>query len=169
MPLIRLETTQKKNIKVYRKTSQPSKSSEDIQHYTGGFPYKLNHPLPQPQFETLSHQLLAVPSSKTLNHSFDSCSQDLEASSRASHSSGILSPEELTRAIAGQKRMFPSGIPACGADALRFTLCSHNIKSEHPCGNYCQISEVANIGLPLLRGPVSAQLVSPNRRAHFHC
>lgn len=27
-------------------------------------------------------------------------------------------------------KMFPNGIPDCGTDALRFTLCSHNIKSH---------------------------------------
>lgn len=56
--------------------------------------------------------------------------QDLESASKASHAAGVLSDEELARAVAGQRKMFPAGIPACGADALRFTLCSHNIKSE---------------------------------------
>ncbi|XP_044269829.1 valine--tRNA ligase-like [Tribolium madens] len=56
--------------------------------------------------------------------------EKLEAGSRQSHEAGILSGEELTKALEGQKKMFPSGIPECGADALRFTLCSHNIKSH---------------------------------------
>lgn len=30
----------------------------------------------------------------------------------------------------GQKKLFPNGIPECGTDALRFTLCSHNIKNH---------------------------------------
>ncbi|EFA00421.1 valine--tRNA ligase [Tribolium castaneum] len=57
-------------------------------------------------------------------------SEKLEEGSRLSHEAGILSKEELTKALEGQKKMFPSGIPECGADALRFTLCSHNIKSH---------------------------------------
>ena len=32
--------------------------------------------------------------------------------------------------IAGLKSNFPAGIPECGADALRFTLCSSSFKSE---------------------------------------
>ncbi|KAH1002553.1 hypothetical protein HUJ04_008633 [Dendroctonus ponderosae] len=43
---------------------------------------------------------------------------------------GILSEAELKKASDGQKRMFPNGIPQCGADALRFTLLSHNVKSH---------------------------------------
>lgn len=38
---------------------------------------------------------------------------------------GNLDPEELAMAAAAQKKDFPHGIPECGTDALRFTLCSH--------------------------------------------
>lgn len=41
---------------------------------------------------------------------------------------GILSPMEYKLSIEGQKKMFPSGIPNCGADALRLTLCSDKVK-----------------------------------------
>ena len=34
-----------------------------------------------------------------------------------------LDPKEITRAKADQKKMFPTGIPECGTDALRFGLC----------------------------------------------
>ncbi|KAJ8954030.1 hypothetical protein NQ318_004323 [Aromia moschata] len=54
----------------------------------------------------------------------------LEASSKANHAAGVLSEEELQRAVRGQKKMFPQGIPECGSDALRFTLLSHNIKNH---------------------------------------
>lgn len=47
-----------------------------------------------------------------------------------SHEAGLLSKPELQKALIGQKKMFPEGIPECGADALRFTLCSHSIKSK---------------------------------------
>lgn len=43
---------------------------------------------------------------------------------------GILTDSELTKSLNGQRRMFPQGIPECGADALRFTLCSNNIKNH---------------------------------------
>ncbi|XP_040852933.1 valine--tRNA ligase, mitochondrial isoform X1 [Ochotona curzoniae] len=38
---------------------------------------------------------------------------------------GNLDPAELAIAAATQKKDFPHGIPECGTDALRFTLCSH--------------------------------------------
>jgi valyl-tRNA synthetase len=62
--------------------------------------------------------------------------QNLEARSKANHDAGILSFDEMTRAVQGQKKMFPSGIPECGTDALRFTLCSHNVKSESRIINF---------------------------------
>lgn len=38
---------------------------------------------------------------------------------------GNLPAAEIQKAIAGQKKSYPKGIPQCGADALRFTLCSY--------------------------------------------
>lgn len=38
--------------------------------------------------------------------------------------------QEVEQVVEGLKRNFPAGIPECGADALRFTLCSTNLKSE---------------------------------------
>ncbi|KAL0213833.1 hypothetical protein P9112_006017 [Eukaryota sp. TZLM1-RC] len=38
---------------------------------------------------------------------------------------GNLDPKEVQKAIKGQKADFPTGIPECGADALRFTLASY--------------------------------------------
>ncbi|KAJ8924985.1 hypothetical protein NQ315_001150 [Exocentrus adspersus] len=56
--------------------------------------------------------------------------KELAEGSKESHEAGVLSKEELERAIRGQKKMFPEGIPECGTDALRFTLMSHNIKGH---------------------------------------
>ena len=36
-----------------------------------------------------------------------------------------LDPREIEKAIAGQKKDFPLGIPECGTDALRFALCAY--------------------------------------------
>ncbi|GAB0089448.1 Valyl-tRNA synthetase [Sergentomyia squamirostris] len=36
-----------------------------------------------------------------------------------------LDPKEIDKAIAGQKRDYPNGIPECGTDAMRFALCSY--------------------------------------------
>lgn len=41
-----------------------------------------------------------------------------------------LDPKEIEKAIAGQKQDFPSGIPECGTDAMRFALCSYNLQSR---------------------------------------
>lgn len=38
---------------------------------------------------------------------------------------GNLDPTEVKKAKEGQKRDFPSGLPVCGADALRFTLLTY--------------------------------------------
>ncbi|KAG1659710.1 Valine--tRNA ligase [Nymphon striatum] len=38
---------------------------------------------------------------------------------------GNLDPRELKKAIEGQKADYPSGIPECGTDALRFALCAY--------------------------------------------
>ncbi|XP_033622255.1 valine--tRNA ligase, mitochondrial isoform X2 [Fukomys damarensis] len=50
--------------------------------------------------------------------------QELQAKLRA----GNLDPTELAIAAAAQKKDFPHGIPECGTDALRFTLCSHGVQ-----------------------------------------
>ncbi|CAG5123078.1 unnamed protein product [Candidula unifasciata] len=42
---------------------------------------------------------------------------------------GNLDPREIQLAKAGQKKLFPKGIPCCGADALRLTLCSYNLQN----------------------------------------
>ncbi|CAG8433537.1 6732_t:CDS:10 [Ambispora gerdemannii] len=39
---------------------------------------------------------------------------------------GNLDPREIEKAKTGQKADYPNGIPECGTDALRFTLCSYS-------------------------------------------
>ncbi|KOC62310.1 Valine--tRNA ligase [Habropoda laboriosa] len=41
-----------------------------------------------------------------------------------------LDPKELKRAIEGQKRDYPQGIPECGTDALRFALCAYTTQGR---------------------------------------
>lgn len=47
--------------------------------------------------------------------------EDLHAKLR----DGNLDEKEVEKAIKGQKKDFPKGIPQCGTDALRFALCSY--------------------------------------------
>lgn len=42
----------------------------------------------------------------------------------------VQSSQEAAEVVEGLKRNFPAGIPECGADALRFTLCSTNFKNQ---------------------------------------
>lgn len=37
----------------------------------------------------------------------------------------------MEKSLRGVQQTFPNGIPECGTDALRFTLCSYNIKSHY--------------------------------------
>ncbi|GJQ88055.1 hypothetical protein Trydic_g12976 [Trypoxylus dichotomus] len=57
--------------------------------------------------------------------------QELETNLEQNYNMGILTKEELAKALQSQRKMFPEGIPDCGLDALRFTLCSHNIKNHY--------------------------------------
>uniref|UniRef100_A0A1I8PSQ2 Valine--tRNA ligase n=1 Tax=Stomoxys calcitrans TaxID=35570 RepID=A0A1I8PSQ2_STOCA len=56
--------------------------------------------------------------------------KSLEQELQAAHKAGVLSQGEVKKSIKGLQHMFPQGIQECGTDALRFTLCSHNIKSH---------------------------------------
>lgn len=47
-----------------------------------------------------------------------------------SHREGILSAAELKESIKEKRLTFPKGIPECGTDALRFTLCSSDIRDH---------------------------------------
>lgn len=54
----------------------------------------------------------------------------LNEQAKKSFEDGILNQAELKRTIALNTKMFSNGVPECGVDALRYTLCSHNIKGE---------------------------------------
>nr|XP_045599154.1 valine--tRNA ligase-like [Procambarus clarkii] len=56
--------------------------------------------------------------------------QVLKERIKSSENNGILSSKEACEALQGQRSNFPNGIPECGTDALRFTLCSYNIKNQ---------------------------------------
>lgn len=55
---------------------------------------------------------------------------DLHHEIHKSYENGVLSLNEVKKSIQGQQKLFPNGIPECGTDALRFTLCSQDIKSH---------------------------------------
>ncbi|XP_026299462.1 valine--tRNA ligase, mitochondrial isoform X2 [Apis mellifera] len=56
---------------------------------------------------------------------------DLTAQMKKSYNIGILNEAILKRMLNANNKLFPNGIPECGADALRMTLSSHNIKNQH--------------------------------------
>lgn len=55
---------------------------------------------------------------------------ELIADLKKSHRDGILSAEELKKSIKEKQLTFPKGIPECGPDALRFTLCGKDIRDH---------------------------------------
>lgn len=57
------------------------------------------------------------------------CGISLESLNKSLYDSN-LDPKEIAKAVAGQKQDFPQGIPECGADAMRFALCSYNLQSR---------------------------------------
>ncbi len=70
--------------------------------------------------------LITVSAVCRLPTAFQTLEKQLESSLRRGH----LSPEEYKKAIDEKRSKFPDGIPQTGADALRFTLCSYNVKSN---------------------------------------
>ncbi|XP_063986483.1 valine--tRNA ligase, mitochondrial-like [Diachasmimorpha longicaudata] len=56
--------------------------------------------------------------------------EELNKRAQESFDTGVLSKSELKRTLSVNSKTFPGGIPECGVDALRFTLCAHNIKSD---------------------------------------
>ena len=65
----------------------------------------------------------------TINEIDSLIRQQLENQLENSLKSGHLSADEFRRAMEEKRAKFPDGIPQIGADALRFTLCSYNVKS----------------------------------------
>lgn len=61
---------------------------------------------------------------------YGASSEDLRNEIRKSYENGVLSADEMNRSIQGQQKLFPKGIPECGTDALRFTLCGVDVKSH---------------------------------------
>ncbi|XP_039286238.1 valine--tRNA ligase [Nilaparvata lugens] len=53
--------------------------------------------------------------------------EDLHKEVEKNYKCGLISGEEMKKAINGQKATFPPNVPDCGTDALRFTLMAQNI------------------------------------------
>ncbi|KAL6268868.1 hypothetical protein P5V15_001988 [Pogonomyrmex californicus] len=56
--------------------------------------------------------------------------EELNEQARRSHAAGILSAKELKRTLRVNAKSYFGGIPNCGADALRLSLCARNIKNH---------------------------------------
>ena len=56
--------------------------------------------------------------------------QELLDKSRKFRDRGLLTEKELTQAQEGQRKLFPNGIPECGSDALRWSLCQGDITAQ---------------------------------------
>ena len=56
--------------------------------------------------------------------------EELQQRPREAHAQGMLDDANLEPILNNQKRLFPKGIPACGADGLRAYLLSHDVQEE---------------------------------------
>lgn len=56
--------------------------------------------------------------------------QDLQNGVKESYTQGILEESRLQPVLDSQKKLFPQGIPLCGADGLRAYLLSHDVLEE---------------------------------------
>jgi len=64
----------------------------------------------------------------------------LDSQARHGHALGILSSDELQRTLRVNAKSYPNGIPKCGADALRLSLCARNIKSRNKFNRFYNFS-----------------------------
>lgn len=69
--------------------------------------------------------------------------QQLDEILKRNLDSGVLSSDEYERSIKTQRSLFPQGIPECGTDALRFTLCQQSVKNVvvHFDANICALNK----------------------------
>ncbi|XP_008573559.1 PREDICTED: valine--tRNA ligase, mitochondrial isoform X2 [Galeopterus variegatus] len=65
-----------------------------------------------------------LPFSKVLLHSMV---RDRQGRKMSKSLGNVLDPRDIISGVELQKKDFPHGIPECGTDALRFTLCSHGV------------------------------------------
>jgi len=56
--------------------------------------------------------------------------EELQGKTRKSHADGLLDDQKLQSILENQKRIYPKGIPLCGADGLRAYLLSHDVLEE---------------------------------------
>lgn len=100
--------------------------------------------------------------------------KELNDLAEESWKTGILSKDELKRSLSVNAKMFPNGIPECGADALRLTLCGHNIKSQcifrlcRPVNSRFFLSADTNLDFsPLADSRISFNIVECRTNNHF--
>ncbi|XP_060706636.1 valine--tRNA ligase, mitochondrial [Hemiscyllium ocellatum] len=90
-------------------------------------------PFPQVLFHSMVRDSHSRKMSKSLGNVIDPLNVITGVSLQALHEKlqeGNLDPREYRVAREGQKRDFPHGIPECGTDALRFSLCSYKSQGE---------------------------------------
>lgn len=91
--------------------------------------------------EVLLHGILCDANGKKMSKSsgniilpeniMNGCSfEELNEQARRNHAVGILSADELQRTLRVNAKSYSTGIPDCGVDALRLSLCARNIKNR---------------------------------------
>ncbi|XP_029166045.1 valine--tRNA ligase, mitochondrial-like isoform X2 [Nylanderia fulva] len=91
--------------------------------------------------EVLLHGILCDANGKKMSKSsgnvilpeniMNGCSfEELNEQARRNHAAGILSADELQRTLRVNTKSYSTGIPDCGTDALRLSLCARNIKNR---------------------------------------